>query len=273
MTSKDVYDNLDAVSRRLHEVERAAQAAASGELVTYQPEILSDQGVSTYDDLTKFHEGLRFAAAWGPADLEAALTHELRAQLDSIRSHERLAWEVNDYASVGLASLIGAFAALFDDQLSRAVGEGLTWLRGTEMVRGWEAASHKLPIDYQGYKFGGPSHRVRSAGHDIGRPFAALRQIRTGQFEGFYFQDGIKHTVTSTVNQFGTPYQPVPGLFDAIVVLLQHLGSDLVTPMGLPLPGWTKLAELPSRPMREFVNKTYAGQWGGHTSGPGLNST
>ena len=43
--------------------------------------------------------------------------------------------------------------------------------------------------------------------------------------------------------------------------------------MGLPLPGFTKLAELPIRPIREFVNKTYAGQWKGYKSGPGLNTT
>jgi hypothetical protein len=273
MTGKEVHDNLDAISQRLLEAERVLDEVIHDDHVTYRPDIPSDHGVSTFDELTQFHQQLRITAGWGPTQLEAALTPELHAQLQQIRSHERLSWEVNDYATVGLASLIGAFAALFDDQLSRAVGQGLAWLRGTDMVRGWEAGGHGLPIDYQGDKFGGPSHRVRSAGHDIGRPFAALRQIRSGAFEGFYFQDGIKHVVTSTTNQFGTPYQPVPGLFDAIVVLLQHLGSDLVTPMGLPLPGWTKLAELPSRPIREFVNKTYAGQWAGHTSGPGLNST
>lgn len=273
MSNKDVHDNLDALARRLLEAELAAIAALRGEQVEYQPEIPSDCGVSTYDELTQFHEHLRITAGWEPADLDAALTPELRAQLQQIRSHERLAWEVNDYATVGLASLIAAFASLFDDQIAQAASQGLAWLRGTDMVRGWEEAGHGLPIDYQGNKFGGPSHRVRSAGHDIGRPFAALRQIRAGAFEGVFFQYGLKHTVTSTANQFGTPYQPVPGLFDAILVLLQHWGSDLVTPMGLPLPGWTKLAELPSHTAREFVNKTYAGQWAGHTSGPGLNST
>lgn len=273
MSARDVCDNLDAISRRLLEAALAADRALGGESVDYRPDIPSECGVVTYDQLTQFHANLRITAGWGPADLEAALTPDLRAQLETIRRHERVGWEVNDYATVGLASLIGAFAALFDDQLAQAVGQGLDWLRGTDLVREWEAASHQLPIDYQGPKFGGPSHRVRSAGHDIGRPFAALRQIRSGQFQGVYFQDGIKHVVTSSANQFGTPYPLVPGLFDAIVLLLQHLGSDLVTPMGLPLPGWTKLAELPSHTAREFFNKTYTGQWSGFNSGSGINST
>lgn len=273
MPDPDIAQNLDAMSRRFREAQAAAQAALDGQPTPYEPLLPSQVGAGGYEDLTTFHEELRKAQGWSEPDLEAALTPAMRSQLEAIRAHQRVPWNRADFASVGLAALIGALAALFDDQLSGMVGSGLQALQRTELVRGWERAAHGLPIDYQGPGFGGGAHRIRSAGHDMGRPFEALRQIRSGQFAGVRYGYGVASSVSSSVNQYGTPYQPVPQLADAIVVLLKHWGSDLVTPMGLPLPGFTKLAELPIRPIREFVNKTYAGQWKGYKSGPGLNTT
>ncbi len=45
-----------------------------------------------------------------------------------------------------------------------------------------------MPIDCMGTKFGDLAHRGLSAGHDIGRFFTALNQVRNGVFEGTYWE-------------------------------------------------------------------------------------
>ena len=50
----------------------------------------------------------------------------------------------------------------------------------------------------------------------------------------------------------GAPMQENPALM-----------ADFVTPMSLPIPGWTKLYELPSRDLRKFAHDVYSGpNWG-----------
>ena len=91
----------------------------------------------------------------------------------------------------------------------------------------------------------------RRAAAAAARPFAALRQIRAGQFHGYSWDHGRR--VTHIVGG----YRPVETLGEALTLWGKHLVADLVTPMSLPLPGWTALYQLPSHQMRTFAHQTY----------------
>ena len=121
----------------------------------------------------------------------------------------------------------------------------------TDLIRRWERDARAMPIDYMGPGSGGRAHRVRSPGHDIGRPFEALRQIRAGEFRGFRWEYGAQIEVTEP------RYRQVESLGEALVLWGKHLVADVVTPVSLPLPGWTKLYELPSRRLGTFAHQTY----------------
>lgn len=120
-----------------------------------------------------------------------------------------------------------------------------------------------------GPKFGGPAHRGLSAGHDPGRFFTALNQVRTGTFEGIYWEYGERSARVSRTTPFGTPYPELPWHL-ALAQLMKHWAADVVTPMSLPLPGWTLLRELPDRELRAFGQEAYAGDY--HGSGLNLRS-
>ncbi len=168
---------------------------------------------------------------------------------------------------VGLSGLIGALGNLYDNQVDSAVLHGLSLLKKTDLLRRWERETARLPIDHTGPRFGGPAHRVRSAGHDIGRFFAALGQIRTGTFEGSWWDDGQRVLEQVTRTRSGLPFAAAPDPHHAVALLLKHWAADFVTTMSLPLPGWTLLCEMPNPELREFANDAYAGT----NSGDGLN--
>jgi hypothetical protein len=48
-------------------------------------------------------------------------------------------------------------------------------------------------------------------------------------------------------------FAPVESLGEALTLWAKHLAADFVTPMNLPLPGWTKLHELPIPALRRFA--------------------
>jgi hypothetical protein len=78
-------------------------------------------------------------------------------------------------------------------------------------------------------------HRVRSSGHDLGRPIAALRQIRDGVFTGVRWDNGAGP-------QDPYPrYVPARSVSEALVLWAKHLAADAVTPISLPLPGFSRL--------------------------------
>ena len=103
-------------------------------------------------------------------------------------------------------------------------------LKDTPLIQGWERDARRMPIDHMGPGFGGRAHRVRSAGHDIGRPFEALSQIRDGQFRGFRWDHGVKIPVTDDRYRVveslgkglaGVRHVNVPVLVRAAMVALQ----------------------------------------------------
>lgn len=55
---------------------------------------------------------------------------------------------------------------------------------------------------------------------------------------------------------------------EALTLWGKHLAADVVTPMSLPLPGWTLLYELPVRDLRKFAHDAYQGS----PLGTGINA-
>lgn len=260
----DVYANLIAQSQRLTRLEEIADRIESGDLRAAASEDLCPaEGPLDFEAITKANREWIHAHALDDCDLDAVLSDTDRARLELWREGKRDSWNAGDYVTVGLCGVIGAVSSLYDTSVDTAVRLGMERLKDTSLFQGWENAAQGMPIDYTGKHFGGPGHRMRSAGHDAGRPFEALSQIRDGQFRGIYWQDGVREI-------FSTPegaYPPVPEWAAALTLWAKHLAADLVTPMSLPVPGWTKLYELDSRSLRKFAHDAYNGR----TLGQGLN--
>jgi len=268
----DTYvENLDALTRDLDDIEALAAAALDGQSLDQAAAYRISHAPTrlTYDELTQHNQQRREAEAWGDAELADILDLTALRQLDEWRTAQRIRWERSDLVVVGVAGLLGALANLYDTQLDSKVLEGLAWLKKTDLITRWEQDAKGMPIDYMGSKFGGPGHRGLSAGHDIGRFFNALNQVRTGTFEGTYWEYGERFARVSTTTPFGTPYSEVEWPL-ALAQLLKHWVADFVTPMSLPLPGWTLLRDMPARELRAFGQEAYAGDHGG--SGLNLRS-
>ncbi|MFD3507713.1 hypothetical protein [Nocardia sp. NPDC058666] len=265
----DYVGNLDALTRDLDDIEMIAAAALSDSPIddAATQRITSTQTGFTYSGLTTHHQQRREVEGWGEAEMADILDPIALQQLDGWRAAQRLRWEHSDLVVVGISGLIGALGNLYDDQVDAAVLSGLSLLKKSDLLRRWEKETARLPIDYTGPKFGGPAHRVRSAGHDVGRLFAALNQIRTGTFEGTWWQDGQRMVTKVATTRSGLPFARAPEPHLAVALLLKHWAADFVTPMNLPLPGWTLLTEMSNPDLRKFANDAYAGT----NSGDGLN--
>ncbi|WP_124391297.1 hypothetical protein [Rhodococcus wratislaviensis] len=253
--------NLDTLSRRLAELESATGTALAGGIPDRLPENDTTEHLS-YVELTVANDRLRARRGWTDVDLDAALTPEQRAGFDRWRARQRIPWDHEDMLAVGFATVLGVAAVWYDTAVDGAVARGLGATRKTGWMRGWERAGKRLPIDYTGPGFGGRAHRVRSPGHDLARPFEALRQIRAGEFRGVRWDYGDKHDVT-----VGGRFREVDSLADALVLWAKHLAADLVTPMSLPMPGSSWLYELDNRALRKFAHEVYLGT----SAGNGLN--
>ncbi|MFI7000196.1 hypothetical protein [Nocardia sp. NPDC050175] len=260
--SDDAIDrNLDTISRRLAELEAATERA----LVDDDPDlpvVAAAPPSTSYSEMTELNDRIRLTRGWSETDLDAALTPAQRAQFEQWQARQRIAWDRDDLVAVGIAGLVGALAVWFDATADHAVTETFTSIGRTKRMRIWERAGKRLAIDYTGPGFGGRAHRVRSAGHDLARPFEALRQIRNGEFRGVRWDHGDKAAV-SVSGQFRKVDSPA----DALVLWAMHLAADLLTPMSLPLPGSSLLYELDNRQLRRFAHAVYLGP----SAGNGLN--
>jgi hypothetical protein len=265
----DYVANLEAVTKDLVDIEALASAALRDDPIdpAAAGRLAAAPTALTYDALTGYNAERRRAEAWGEAAMADILDPIALAQLDEWQQAERLSWERSDLVVVGVAGLVGALANLFDTQVDAAVLDGLSWLKKSDLLRQWEKDAARLPIDYTGPNFGGPAHRVRSAGHDIGRFFTALNQVRTGTFEGTWWEDGRRIAEQVTTTRSGLPFAQAAEPHLALALLLKHWAADFVTPMNLPLPGWSLLYEMPNRDLRKFAHDAYAGT----NSGDGLN--
>lgn len=256
-----IWRNLDTQSRRLAELEASLDALLAGDLTVEVPEAPAGDR-ARFDELTAVNDALRAERQWTEVDLDAALTPAQRELFARWQSRQRVRWSGADLVAVGLAGVVGMAATWFDMTIDQSVRQRLGMLKDTDLVKGWEKDAKRLAIDYTGPGFGGPGHRVRSAGHDLGRPLNALRQIRDGQFKGTTWTYGTAETFVKDdgfvmVNSWG----------EALTLWGKHLAADVVTPMSLPLPGWTLLYERPSRDLRKFAAQAYEGT----PLGTGLN--
>ncbi|MRH92383.1 hypothetical protein GFY24_34015 [Nocardia sp. SYP-A9097] len=265
----DYIGNLDALTRDLDDIEMIAASALSDKPADHaaRERIASTPTDLTYSELTARNQDRRAVEGWGEPEIADILDPIALEQLDGWRAAQRIPWERSDLVVVGISGLIGALGNLYDNHVDTAVLNGLSLLKKSDLLRRWEKESARLPIDYTGPRFGGPAHRVRSAGHDIGRFFTALNQIRTGIFEGTWWDDGQRMVAHVTATRSGLPFAQAPEPHLAVALLLKHWAADFVTPMNLPLPGWTILCEMPNPDLRNFAIDAYAGT----NSGDGLN--
>ncbi|MHA4854222.1 hypothetical protein L1080_032475 [Rhodococcus sp. MSC1_016] len=262
MSMDDTVDrNLDTLSRRLAELESATDTALAGGVPDRLPENDTAERTS-YAELTAANDRLHIQRGWTDVDLDAALTSDQRVGFDRWRARQRIPWDRDDVLAVGFATVLGVAAVWYDSALDGAFAQGFGATRKTGWMRARERAGERLPIDYTGPGFGGRAHRVRSPGHDLARPFEALRQIRAGEFRGVRWDYGNKHDVT-----VGGRFREVDSLPEALVLWAQHLAADLVTPMSLPMPGASWLNELDHRALRKFAHEVYLGS----SAGNGLN--
>lgn len=247
---ESVLRNLDTQHRRLAQLEQDVDRLLAGDTEVTATPAIDAEGWQSYEHVTAANDAARERHGWNVVDLDAAITPALRAEYEAWRSRQRIAWGLDDVAAVACAGLVGVGAVWFDSTIDSAVRARLARLADTPLIRGWERDGKRMPIDYMGSGFGGRAHRVRSAGHDIGRPFEALSQIRAGQFRGRRWDNGV-----ATLAQ--ERFVPVESLGEALTLWAKHLAADFVTPMNLPLPGWTKLYELPVPALRQFAYDTY----------------
>lgn len=260
-----LHANLDGLDRKLAEAEAALEALKAGS----DPDLAVPRKVArsplheSYAEVTVRSEALRSEIGWEAREIDQLLSEDQRLELEEWRASERVSWDSRDFIALGLAAVVGAMGILFDDAIDASVRERLGQLKECGLVKGFETDAKRLPIDYTGPNFGGPDHRVRSSGHDLGRPLAALRQIREGQFRGVVWEDGVMRPFATAPGRF----VPVDALGEALTLWIKHLIADFVTPMSLPLPGWTLLYELPSRDLRKFAHDAYRGS----VLGEGLN--
>ena len=252
MNDDDFDRNLDTQRRRLDAMDTAISAALREDPTTAS--LPAAPGPQSYAELTAFNDQLRDGNCWDEIDLDAALTPELSAKLEEWRSLQRIPWSTADLVAVGLAGVIGGTCVVFDDAIDRAIREGLNTLTQTRLIQAFEKAGKRLPIDYMGPGFGGKAHRVKSPGHDLARPFTALRQIMNGQFEGVSWSFGERSKVV-----FGGRFDRVSSYEEALLRWLMHLSADFLTPMSLPIPGFSLLYESNSQALSKFAHHAYAG--------------
>lgn len=253
---------LEAARERVAELRRAIEG---GEDAGDLPPLIVPEPAD-YAALTAASR--RYLESAGRADifLEDVLAAE---DLELLRvDAQRLDWTTSDVAAVGLCALAGSAAAVLAGAIDAWVVDALDLMEGSELVARWKQATEHLPIDYHGAVVGGPRHRMTSAGHDIGRPVAAIRQIVNGVYEGTGWVFGEKVTRTAYGTTGGTPFDAVPDFRVAAALWVKHLITDLVTPTSLPLPGWTLLYErAPIEAIAEFLKDLY---WT-NGDGPGWN--
>lgn len=256
----DLEDNLKAQHEQLRELERRVaqlKAASLGDADVRGLEALEPLRPEGYEELSRANREYLESRDRAHLALEDMLEPEqLRLlQLES----DRLRWDTSDYITVGLCALLGGAALLLQGAIDQAVLEATGMMERTELIERWKTETTNLPIDYQGQGAGGAGHRVTSAGHDPGRPVAAIQQIMQGRYEGTAwsaFAGKISPTALGT--PYGTPFDAVTDPRLAAGLWVKHLLTDIVTVSSLPLPGWTALYEsAPTGDLAEFFKDMY----------------
>ena len=101
---------------------------------------------------------------------------------------------------------------------------------------------------------GGPDHRMLGPTHDLFRLFSAINGVRSGRFEA------VLEGALSTRESYRAglpPYLKVESASDALVLLLIHWSADFFSARSLPIPGWSKLAEIDSKEWVQGLMRAY----------------
>ena len=260
MSERDPLDEILSAQQQQVEAAREQVARLRGSLSEglsdRDPELLEVPSPAEYDALTTASRDYLTTQGRSDLDLEDLLEPQ---DLDLLRlESQRLGWTTSDMAAVGVCGLVGSVTAILTDAIDAAIVQQLGLLEQTELISRWKRETTNLPIDYHGAVVGGPAHRVTSAGHDIGRPVEAIRQIMEGTYEGTGWLYGEKVARTALGTPTGTPYDAVPEVRIALALWVKHLITDVITPTSLPLPGWTALYEAaPTEQIAEFLKDMY----------------
>ena len=101
---------------------------------------------------------------------------------------------------------------------------------------------------------GGREHRMVGPTHDLFRLFTAIHRVRTGDFRSAV-KGVLKH---KTAYRDGLPdYLKVDSSADALLLIVMHWSADFFSKMSLPIPGWSKLAEVNDREFVMWLFKAY----------------
>ena len=250
----------EQAARLRDSLEQGSSSAASAMLEVPSP--------AEYDALTAASRDYLATEGRSDLDIEDLLAPE---DLDLLRlESQRLGWTTSDLAAVGVCGLVGSVTALLAGTIDDGLVAQLELLEQTDLISRWKLETTNLPIDYSGAYVGGPAHRVTSAGHDIGRPVEAIRQIMEGTYQGTGWSYGEKVLRTAEGTPFGTPFDVVPEVRTALALWVKHLITDVITPTSLPLPGWTALYEAaPTEELADFFQDMY---WQGGRAGWNLRT-
>ena len=166
------------------------------------------------------------------------------------------AMRASDHAAACVAGLAGGVLDLRPKLTSAMTNEELhQQLDASYKARVAEVAGDgTVAIDNV---MGGPSHRMVGPTHDVLRLVKALQAVREGRFQSAVA--GVSKVAESYRSGF-PPYVKVESPWDAAVLVLMHWASDFFSKASLPLPGFTKLAEIPDR---EFVSALFRAYRGG----------
>lgn len=168
-------------------------------------------------------------------------------------------WDIIVTFSLALMEVAGDFF-ICDPKNPKSLAHTLSD-KNSKLGSFMDSIHHKLdhsgqPLDYQGPKFGGGDHRVRTFAHDLLMFPFAIYMLMNGKFIDGYYENSLFQTVVSSANQFGTPYESMSFL-DSIVGYATHMAADFFSAAGLPIPGYSLLTHAPNREIRKFANDLY----------------
>jgi len=254
----DVSDEIQAAEKRVERLvtpvglEQPLTVAAPLEADTNRSDVESP----TWDELVdRASQNLIESGVDGAASsIDALLGPEQAAVIDELHGGTfdgAIKLDSYDIAAAVLAGVAGAFTDLMVVRIPTGGIWNGEWQSGSELTFGLRKGAldsdnflsgmAKVPFDRvneTGISGMGPrSHRVQTFGHDplLGWALGTM-DIMRGTLTGI--------DVTSAVHVVEAG-NPTPNLMVALGLQVGHLLSDVVTRMGLPLPGWTALLTVP----------------------------
>lgn len=161
-----------------------------------------------------------------------------------------------DQAAAGIAGLAGGLLDLrpsFDEALTSEA-------RHQQLDQAYKQRARAAGIDRTiaiDNAKGGPAHRLVGPTHDVTRLFEAVRCVQRGEFASAV--EGV--ALRSVSYRRGLPdYAQVQDPAEALTLVLMHWAADFFSKMSLPLPFWSRLAEVDDA---DFVRRVFALYRGG----------